>query len=146
MDGAGSLPGLDEGMKPMTPMTKVWWPAVLSSVFSCFPLVFPPLSSSCACPWFSLCFTRFLCGWSSFVPWSSASCPCVRDRLLVLGSSFPKELDRLVSRLVQKTIQMTSFETELHELSLLWLSFCSNTGLNVSMTWNNIYCICNIFS
>jgi hypothetical protein len=51
-----------------------------------------------------------------------------------------KELDRLVSRLVQKTIQITSFETELLERSLLWLSCCSNSGCNVPMRWNNIYC------
>jgi hypothetical protein len=85
-------------------------------------------------------------GTSLFVPWSSASCPSVGPGFFLSVSMCRKELDRLVSRLVQKTIQITCFETELLERSLLWLSCCSNSGRNVPMTWNNIYCLCNIFS
>jgi len=69
----------------MKPMMKVWWPAVLSSsVFSGFPLVFPPLSSSCACPGFLfVSFVSCVVG-----PWSFPGL-LLRARLLVLGSSFP---------------------------------------------------------
>lgn len=64
-----------------------------------------------------------------FVP--LCSCPSVGPGFFLSVSMCRKELDRLVSRLFQKTIQITSFETELLERSLLWLSCCSNTGLNV---------------
>jgi len=119
------------------------------SLLLCFFWLSPGIPSSqfvLCMSWFSLCFIRLLCGWSLVVPWSSASCPSVGPGFFLSVSMCRKELDRLVSRLVQKTIQITSFETELLERSLLWLSCCSNSGCNVPMRWNNIYCLCNIFS
>ena len=54
------------------------------------------------------------------------------------ASTRRKELDKLIGRHVQQSIQINSSKTELLERSLLWLSCCSDIGLNVRLKFTSI--------
>jgi hypothetical protein len=54
------------------------------------------------------------------------------------ASTRRKELDKLIGRHVQESIQINSSKTELLERSLLWLSCCSDIGLNVRLKFISI--------